>query len=208
MIKALLLIFDPIATWDSILRVRRSVAWIFSLYLLPLLLLPCLAEGYGMVHWGKSQSQYGHLKRFTVSEAVVVETAQFLLLVLVVFVGAKLLKAIGETFHGRHTFTQAITAVAYSMSPLFLFRLLDMFPAVSPWVSWTIGILLSVAVLYHGVPRTMEPDPSHAFGLYVISALLMILITGLVRYLSAFFLQGQFPVLQNFVSQLAGRLPF
>ena len=28
----------------------------------------------------------------------------------VVFIGAKLIKSIGETFHGRHTFTQAFAA--------------------------------------------------------------------------------------------------
>ena len=39
MIKALLLIFDPIATWDGILRARRGVVSILVVYLLPMLLL-------------------------------------------------------------------------------------------------------------------------------------------------------------------------
>ena len=43
-----------------------------------------------------------------------------------------MVKSIGETFHGRHTYTQAFTTVAYSLSPLFLLRLLDAFPGVSP----------------------------------------------------------------------------
>jgi hypothetical protein len=126
----------------------------------------------------------------------------------VIFMGANLLKSIGETFHGRHTFTQAFATVAYSLGPLFLLRLLDAFQGVSFWVSWSIGIILTVAVMYHGVPRMMEPDPSHAFGLYLMSALLLVLVTGLVRFVTGSYLQGKFPVLQQFVTETAARLPF
>ena len=81
-------------------------------------------------------------------------------------------------------------------------------PGISPWVAWAIGICLSVAVLYQGVPRIMEPDPPHAFGLFLMSALLLVLITGLVRFATAAYLQGKFPALQSLISDLAARLPF
>ena len=42
----------------------------------------------------------------------------------------------------------------------------------------------------------MDPDPSHAFGLFFMSALLLVLITGLVRFVTAAYLQGKFPKLQ------------
>jgi hypothetical protein len=208
MIKALLLIFEPIATWEGILRARRSTGSILVLYLLPLLLITSAVEGYGLVHWGKWQGEVSRVKTFTLGEAVVVEVAQFVLSLGVVFIGANLLKSIGETFHGRHTYNQAFTAVAYSLGPFFLLRLLDAFSGINPWVSWAIGICLTVAVLYHGVPRTMEPDPSHAFGLYLMSALLLVLVSALVRFVTAAYLQGKFPVLQDLVANLAARLPF
>ena len=137
-----------------------------------------------------------------------VATAQLLVSLCVVFAGASLLKALGETFHGRHTYHQAFTAVAYGLSPFFLLRLLDVVPGINPWVSWAIGILLSAAVLYHGVPRMMAPDPAHAFGLFLMSMLLLALVTGLVRFVTAAFMQGKFPRLQVIVSDLAARLPF
>jgi hypothetical protein len=207
MIKALLLIFEPIATWEGILRARRSLGFILALYLLPLLLVTSAAEGYGLVHWGKWQGDVSRLKTFSPGEAVLVEAGQILLSLVVVFFGANLLKSIGETFHGRHTFSQAFTAIAYSLGPLFLLRLLDAFSGVSPWVSWAIGICLAIAVLYHGVPRIMEPDPAHGFGLYLISALLLVLVSGLARFATAAYLGGKFPVLQTFISDLAARLP-
>ena len=208
MIKALLLIFEPIATWEGIFRARRSLAFILVIYLLPLIVLASAAEGYGLVHWGKWQGEVGRLKRFPVSEAVLVEAAQFLLSLVVVFVGANLIKSIGETFRGRHTYNQAFATVAYSLSPLYLCRLLDASAGLSPWVSWSIGIILSISVLYHGVPRMMEPDPAHAFGLFFMSALLLVLVTGLARFVTAAYLQGKFAKLQVIISELAARLPF
>jgi hypothetical protein len=208
MIKALLLIFDPVATWEGIFRARRPLAFTLAVYLLPLLLLTALCEGYGLVHWGKWQGEVGRLKHFTVNEAVLVETGQVLLSLVVVFFGANLVKSIGETFRGRHTYTQAFTAVAYSLSPLFTLRVFDAFSGISPWVAWSIGIILSISVLYHGVPRMMEPDPAHAFGLYFMSALLLALVTGLARFVTAAFLQGKFAKLQAIVSELTAHMPF
>ena len=119
-----------------------------------------------------------------------------------------MLKSIGETFHGRHTYPQAFTTVAYGLSPLFLFHLLDAFPKVYPWVGWSIGIILSIAALYYGVPRMMEPDPPHAFGLFLMSSLLLVCVTGVLRFVTAAYLQGIFDKLQVIVSDLAARLPF
>jgi Yip1 domain len=207
MIKALLLIFDPMATWEGIFRARRSLASVLAAYLLPMILLASAAEGFGLVHWGKWQGEVGRIKQFPIREAVILEAAQFLLALVVVFVGASMLKSIGETFHGRHTYTQAFTTVAYGLSPLFLLRLLDAFTGVSPWVSWSIGIILSIAVLYQGVPRMMEPDPPHAFGLFLMTALLLALVTGLVRLVTSSYLQGKFAKLEAIISDLAARLP-
>ena len=207
MIKALLLIFEPVGTWDGIFRARRSLGFILALYLLPLLLVTSAAEGFGLVHWGKKQGEFGRLNHFPLREAVLIEAAQILVFLAVVFGGASLIKVVGETFHGRHTYTQAFTAVAYSMGPFFLLRLLDTFPGLSPWVAWAIGMSLTVAALYQGVPRMMTPDPPNAFGLYVMSALLLVSISGLVRFATATYLQGKFPALQSLITGLAARLP-
>src|SRR5258705_4208509 len=208
MITALLLIFAPAATWERIYRARRSLVFVLVAYLLPLLVLASAVEGYGLVHWDRVQGELERLKRFSVGETVLFEFAQILLWLLVVFVGALLLKSMGETFHGRHTYTQAFRAVAYGLGPLFLFRMLNAFPAISPWLSWAIGIIFSMAVIYQGVPRMMEPDPPHAIGLYFMTSLLLFFISGLVTYVIVCYLQGKFPQIQSFISGLAARLPF
>ena len=85
-----------------------------------------------------------HLETFPAKEAVVFEICQFLLSLAVVFIATSVVKSLGETFHGRHTYTQSFTAVAYALSPLFTLRLLDAFSAVPPWLTWAIGIVLSL----------------------------------------------------------------
>jgi len=210
MIKALLLIFEPQQAWERVVRAQRSFGYVLWLYLLPMVAISAAAEGYGLVRWGRVQSDIDKLRKFTTGEAVVYEVAQAVLSIAIVFIAAKVLKSLGETFHGRHTFTQSFTAIAYGLSPMFLLRLFDAFssPSITPWPTWIIGIVLSVAVFYQGVPRVMMPDPPHAFGLFLMNSVLVILITGLARFVTAWYLMGKFKPVDHFISELAKRLPF
>jgi uncharacterized membrane protein YecN with MAPEG domain len=207
MIKTLFLIFLPIPTWEQIAALQRKVATVFFTFLLPLLLLSTAAECFGLIRWGKVRGEFGHLTQLPLSQAVVYGFARLLLSIIIVVVVAKLIKALGETFHGRHSFHQVFTVAAYALSPLFLVRMLNAFPGMSPWVSWCIGILLSIAVLYHGLPIILKPDPPHAFGLYFMSALLMTVVTGLVCFLTDWYLKGRFTKIDEVITKLASYLP-
>ena len=208
MIKALFLIFEPMQAWDRVAKARRGLGFILGLYLLPTMLLVALAEGFGLVKWGKVQFNTELVRRFTVGEAAIYEAAQTLLMLAVVFAGAHSIKMLADTFRGRNSYTQAFKVAAYGLSPVFLLRLLDAFQSSNPWLTWIIGIMLTFKVLYHGVPMVMLPDPPHAFGLYFMSSLLLLLVTGLERFVTAWYLSGHFVPLENFVSQLAAKLPF
>jgi hypothetical protein len=94
------------------------------------------AEGYGLAHWGKPRGEISYIKIIPLPQAFVYEFVQIILLVGIVFVVAWLIKSLGETFHGRHTFRQAFTVAAYGLSPVFLMRIFDIFPSVSPWLTW------------------------------------------------------------------------
>jgi hypothetical protein len=210
MIKAFLLIFEPAKTWDEVARSRRSTGVIFLTFLLPMIIIAGVVEGYGLVKWGKTRVNGNFVTEheFPLAEAVVYEVAQGLLYAVAVFAAAMMLKALGETFHGRHTFRQSFVTIAYGLSPLFLLRLGDAFHGVSPWATWTAGVMLSVAILYQGLPRVMLPDPPHAFGLYLMNSLLLILITGLVRFVTYGYLSGRFEPVERLISALAALLPF
>jgi hypothetical protein len=202
MIKALLLIFLPRPTWEHIAAIQRKWHSVFLTHLLPLLLLTTAAECYGLAHWGTSRGQVGHLTKFSIPEVTVYGIGRILTSVMVVLIVAKMVKALGETFHGRHSIHQVFTVAAYTLSPLFLLRVFNMFPVVSPWVTWTLGIVLSMAVLYHGLPLIMKPDPPHAFGLYFMSALLLTIVSGLVCFVTTWYLRGKFVKLDELIAKM------
>lgn len=201
MIKALLLIFSSQATWLRIAQTPRKWGAVLAAYVLPMVLLVCAAEGYGMVHWGKPRGEIAKLKQFSTSYATAYEAAQFILSLALVFIAARLIKSLGGTFHGRHTFSQTFTVAAYGLSPYFLLRLLDAFPQIFPWLTWIVGILLSISVLYSGIPLILRPDPPHALGLYLMTSLFLLMITGLMRFTTTWFLLGKFGKLDAFIEQ-------
>jgi hypothetical protein len=54
----------------------------------------------------------------------------------------------------------------------------------------------------------MVTDPTHALGLYFMSSLVVIALTGAERFFTVWYLTGHFLPLAKSVSQLAERLPF
>lgn len=210
MIKALMLVLDPVATWDGIVLKKRSWLSVLITYLLPLWLIAFVAEFYGLVRWGKPRGFISELKPLSNSEALIFEILQLCLMIVLVFVGAKLIRSLGETFHGRNNFDQAFTVTAYGLGPVFTMRIFDIFPTVSGWVywaTWGVGILLMFAILYHGVPKVMLPDPPHAFGLYLTSSFFLLMVSGLIRFLTFSFLEGKFGKLDSAIDQVIAHLP-
>jgi hypothetical protein len=190
MIKALQLIFDPAGTWEKIENAHQRVMTIFLLFLLPLMLLTSAIEGFGLMHFGEIRGSVNqHLVKIPLDVALRYGVAQIILGLAVVFGGAWLVRNIGAGFHRQHTYTECFTTLAYSLSPLFLARLLDAAPAMNTWVCWAIGVLLSVSALYRGLPRIMKPDPSNALGLYLISSLTLIIITGVAHFVAGLVLE-------------------
>jgi len=207
-LKPLLLVFAPAWMWEREYREQRSVLFILVLFLFPLLVISCVPEGHRLVQWGILRGEFSHRKLFLLGETAVFESGRFLLSMIIVLVSAQMVKSVGETFHGRHSYKQAFATVAYALSPLFLIRLLDGIKDVPPWLTWGIGMLFAIRVLYSGVPRMMQPDPAHAFGLFVMSSFLVLLVTGLGELLTSCYLLGKFPKLEPVISDLGARLPF
>jgi hypothetical protein len=209
MIKALLLIFQTSAAWERVVNARRNLVSLLVLYLLPMMLLVAAAEGYRLVEWGELQAGIGHrIHKFTAGQVVIYETAQSLLMLVVIVICGITIKILAENFHGRYTYNQSFTMVIYGLSPMFLLRLLDAVPGIIPWAAWGMGIVLSIKILHQGVWFVMQPAPPNAFALYFMSSLLLVAGTGLVRFVTAWYLAGHIQSAENLVSRLAAHLPF
>ncbi len=191
-----MLIFDPAGAWDRIESSPRTVARVFFLFLLPLLLLSSVAETWELMHFGRERSTIGDMpaQKMKVSPQLALryQAAQVTFGLAIAFGGALIYRKIGEGFHRRHSFTETFATLGYSIGPLFLLRMLDGLPHLNTWVCWAIGVTLSVAGLYRGIPRIMKPDPSSAIGLYLMCSLLLIALSGIAHYLANLVLEEKF----------------
>ncbi|HUZ05852.1 MAG TPA: YIP1 family protein, partial [Candidatus Paceibacterota bacterium] len=194
--------------WERVAQSRRSFGFLFTLYLLPMVLTLAVLEGFSLMEWGRRQRDSGGVKIFHANEMVIYEIAQSLLTLAMVFICAQIVKSLCNTSYLRHNFTQGFTVAACGLSPLFLLRLLDVFPAVNPWLTWGVGILLCVTTLYHGLPRVIQPDPSQAFGLFLMCSVLFIMVTGLERFVTVWYLAGRIPGADNILSHITQHMPF
>ena len=202
MIKVFFLIFEPGGTWDRISQAQRSLFAILTTYLLPMLAFVGFVEGWGLHNWGKWQPRFHLLKNFSITTAATYEVIQLILSVIMVLVSALLLLKISRTFHSRGTYKQAFTVVVYAFSPLFLMRMLDAGPSINPWAIWGMGITMSIWIFYQGLPRVLQPDPTHAFGLYLSMVFVMVLTSGIARVLTGLYLLGYINFQDSYLSHI------
>ena len=119
MIKALFLIFEPMAAWDRVALSRRGLLFIVTFYLLPMMLIVGALQGYSLVEWGRLQVDSNAIKKFTPGEAVVFEVVELFLMGAVIALCARMIKALSETFRGGQTYTQAFKVVIYGLVRCF-----------------------------------------------------------------------------------------
>ena len=204
MFKVFFLIFEPNAAWERIALAKRGYAFILGTYLLPFILLDTFVEGWGMLKWGKWQSHLEIMKTFTHTTVIHFEILQAILLLAMVFVSALLLYVAAESFHGRRSYLQVFSTVAYGYSPLFLANLLNVSPTLNPGIAWALGIAMTVWILYQGVPLGLRPDPTHAFGIYLSAVFVVVLISAMARVLPALYIMGLIDFQNSWLLQQMG----
>jgi hypothetical protein len=172
------------------------------------MLVASIAEGAGMVWGRKWHIGLQGIKNFTVGDAIVWEVLEIVLMLTIITTCAYLIRLMGETFNSCYSYRQALTVVIYSSSPLFLLRLLNVIPQINFWIPWGIGVILSLNILYHGLPRILNPHPSHTLGLYFISSVFLTVLTGTERLIFIRCLNGQGVPVENLVFDITSKLPF
>ena len=185
MIKALLLLLDPTNTWEKIQQSSPGVARVFFTYLLPLILLGTAVETAGLIKLGRDEGRFTE-RRIKVPQELAVRygVVQAASGIVIAFIGAWIFKAIGEGFHRRQPYTDAFATLGYSVGPYYLTRMLDGAPFMNTWICWAIGAVLTLSLLYRGVPRLMRPDPSNALGVYLLCSFVLLGILGLTHFVA------------------------
>ncbi|TAK93553.1 MAG: DUF1282 domain-containing protein [Verrucomicrobia bacterium] len=207
MISALRILIEPQAVWTRLARARPGLLRTALGLLVPLLMLTAALEGWSLMRWGHPRgTEETHIYKFTLAQAVGFELIQVALAVVIIGLASVLVRSFARSIQGRQTFSEAFTLVTYGLSPLLLAQTLDAFPVIHPWVAWGVGIVLVGRALYDGVPQVLLPDPPNAFGLYLMTLLLLATTTGLARFFTTLYLDGELPRLEQTVTELIARV--
>lgn len=185
MIKVFFLIFESELAWQKLAFARNGATKIVLFHLLPMMLIAGWVEGLGLLHWGRLDRETFRVITFTRNYVLFFEAVQLVLGLIAVFIAAWLVRIMAGAFLARRSFAQLFGLIAYSLSPLYLFRLADALPQMYPWMSWGAGIALSVWIMYQGLPPMLKPDPTGAFGLYCTAMISVVSMTGLARAMTA-----------------------
>ena len=190
MIKAVLLLFLPVRTWEGIETAGRTFLFVLFVYLVPMVALSVGGEVFGR-NWLTKTTPDNPDIPFPQDLAIRYGASAFAAGLVMVLLSAWLVKAVSETFHNRHGFAQCFKLTAYSLGPFFVCRLLDAIPHISPWIAFSIGIICSASVFYYGIPYFLKPDPPHAFGVFLTGVILMAMAGVLTRFFTILVLQGK-----------------
>jgi len=191
MLKVIELIFSPAKTWDGIAQAQRGVFRVFFLSLLPLILVSCAAEGYALMTWGIRRGIMGHYSMVQQETVLRYAEIQLGLSLVLIFGGAKFIQWIAEGFHFFPTYTQVFTAFGYGLGPVFLMRIMNCVPVANCWIWWLVGAACMVFILYHGVALVIQPDQSKGFGFYMISAMAIVIMSGIAQAIAVAVLHGK-----------------
>jgi hypothetical protein len=199
MITALQLIFSPFETWEKISTAQRGFFWTLCVYLLPLLLIGVGVEALLLARFGEKRGEFGSIINVPIDLAIRYAAVYFVILLAAVFVTAKFLSLASESFNLRTTYLQSFTVMAYGFGPIILARILDGLPQLNTWVCWAMGAAGAVSVLYHGVGTVLRPDQTKGFGLYLMSIIIVVLVSGLAHFAALSVLHGK--ILQSHAEQ-------
>ncbi len=141
MLKALQLLLIPGTAWNRIVESKRGMASVVLISLLPLLVVVAAAEGYALQHWGLQGASSGQASALPQHLVVRFESIQFGLSLLVVFLGASMIRWLSDSFHFYPKFIRCFIVAAYGLSPIFVFRLLNCLPVMNIWISFALGVL-------------------------------------------------------------------
>jgi len=205
MITALQLIFSPFETWEKIATNQRGFFWILFIDLIPMLAVVLGIEGYLLTRWGEKRGEVVDIISVTPQQAIYYAGAYFVLLLAAIFVSAKFLDWASESFNVRATYLQSFTVMAYGFGPIILARILDGFPMINTWLCWGVGVAGAISVLYHGIGMVLRPDQTKGFGLYLVSILIVILMSAVAHFAALSVLHGT--VLHTKVVQAPVSLP-
>ena len=180
MIRFWKLLTHPSPNWESLFEEPPSALKVFFIFFLPILILSIAVESAGWYFLQISASFTNQAPQsMAVFEAQIIrwQGIQLSLTMALLFFIPQILRWVSESFGVRLLYKDAFLFSLYAIVPLIMFRIPDALPWINTWICWTAGLLVSFRFLYHGAPYLLQRKLAGAFGFFMVTFLVFIVLT-------------------------------
>ena len=161
------IIVTPKTEWDAVAAEEPNIQQILLSYVLPLALIPTVATiiGWGVIGmFGFTSFTYG----------IAMGLVQIINAFLSVLIAGFVIDALAPNFGSQKNMGRAVQLVAYSMTPIWVAGILNIFPALG-WLAGLIG-LYGLFLMYLGLAPLMKTAEDKKVGYLVVSIIILIVV--------------------------------
>lgn len=161
------IIVTPKTEWDAVAAEEPNIQQILLSYVLPLALIPTIAAiiGWGVIGiFGFRSFSYG----------IAMGLVQLINAFLSVLIAGFVIDALAPSFNSQKNMGRAVQLVAYSMTPIWLAGILNIFPTIG-WLAGLIG-LYGLFLMYLGLTPLMKTPEDKKVVYLVISIIILIVV--------------------------------
>ena len=161
------IIVTPKTEWDAVSAEEPNIQQILLGYVLPLALIPTIAViiGWGMIGiFGFTSFTYG----------IAMGLVQLINAFLSVLISGFVIDALAPSFGSTKNMGRAVQLVAYSMTPVWIAGILNIFPTIG-WLAGLLG-LYGLFLMYLGLAPLMKTPEDKKVGYLVVSIIILIVV--------------------------------
>ena len=161
------IIVTPKTEWDAVAAEEPNIQQILLGYVLPLALIPTIAViiGWGVIGiFGFTSFTYG----------IAMGLVQLINAFLSVLISGFVIDALAPSFGSQKNMGRAVQLVAYSMTPIWIAGILNIFPSIG-WLAGLIG-LYGLFLMYLGLAPLMKTPEDKKVGYLVVSIIILIVV--------------------------------
>lgn len=159
------MVVSPKTEWNAVAAEEPNIQQILMGYVLPLALIPTLAT---IIGWGA----IGILGFTSFTYGIAMGLVQLINAFLSVLIAGFVIDALAGSFGSTKNMGRAVQLVAFSMTPIWVFGILNIIPAIG-WLSFLLG-LYSLFLIYLGLTPLMK-TPEDKKAVYLIVSIVILI---------------------------------
>ena len=165
------IITTPKTEWEAIANEEPKIQEILLGYVLPLALIPTIAL---IVGWGV----VGILGFTSFTYGIALGLVQLINAFLSVLIAGFVIDALSTSFGSTKNMGKAVQLVAYSMTPIWVFGILNILPAIG-WLSYLLG-LYALFLIYLGLTPLMKTPEDKKVVYMIVSVVILAVVYWII----------------------------